>query len=217
MGLHIRDVIDLPATKPPLVVKVGEINDEERKAFHAQEYVITATVAEGLRRVVTSIAESADKGYPGQGIWVSGSFGTGKSHFLSFAGMLLRGEPAAWAREVPGLVAEGSTSPRAILKKCPVFVVPPIAWTGRTISAWACMTPSPGSWRARACLWSSWPTLIASLPGSRVWPLPPGPMADPVRPQPGRGVRAGVPGPQSVARRARAPGPRDRRPHRPAG
>ena len=46
----------------PLVVKVGEINDEERKAFHAWEYVVTDTVAEGLRRVVSNITESADKG-----------------------------------------------------------------------------------------------------------------------------------------------------------
>ncbi|HEY64521.1 MAG TPA: hypothetical protein G4O02_08100 [Caldilineae bacterium] len=120
MPLRIRDVIAIPPTKPPLVVKVGEINDEERKAFHAREYVITDTVAEGLRRVVTSVAESADKGFPGQGIWVSGSFGTGKSHFLSFVGMLLRGEPAAWAREIPGLSADT----RAILEKRPVFVVP---------------------------------------------------------------------------------------------
>jgi len=124
MTLRIRDVIDIPSTKPSLVVKVGEINDDERKAFHAREYVVTDTVADGLRRVVTSVADSADKGFPGQGIWVSGSFGTGKSHFLSFAGMLLRGEPAAWAREVPGLSAEGPTSPRAVLEKRPVFVVP---------------------------------------------------------------------------------------------
>lgn len=74
------------------MVNAGEINDEERKAFHAREYVITDTMAEGLRRVVSSIAESADKGFSGQGVWVSGSFGTGKSHFLSFAGMLLRGD-----------------------------------------------------------------------------------------------------------------------------
>lgn len=124
MTLCIRDVIAIPATKPPLVVKVGEINDEQRKAFHAQEYVITGTVAEGLRRVVSSLAESADKGFPGQGVWVSGSFGTGKSHFLSFAGMLVRGEGAAWAREIPGLAAEGLESPRHVLGKRPVFVVP---------------------------------------------------------------------------------------------
>ncbi|HID90094.1 MAG TPA: hypothetical protein EYP52_10380 [Anaerolineae bacterium] len=120
MTLRIRDVIDIPPTKPPLVVKVGEINDEERKAFHAREHVITDTVAEGLRRVVSSVAESADKGFSGQRVWVGGSFGTGKSHFLSFASMLLRGEPAAWAREIPGL----KDDVRAILEKRPVFVVP---------------------------------------------------------------------------------------------
>ena len=55
MTLRIRDAIDIPPTKPPLVVKVGEINDEERKAFHAREYVITDTVAQGLRRVVSNL------------------------------------------------------------------------------------------------------------------------------------------------------------------
>ena len=34
---------------------------------------------------------------------MDGSFGTGKSHFLSYAGMLLRGEAAAWERDIPGL------------------------------------------------------------------------------------------------------------------
>ncbi len=81
-------------------------------------------MADGLRSVVRNVAESADKGFPGQGIWVSGSFGTGKSHFLSFAGMLLRGEPAAWQREIPGLPAEGPDSPLAVLKQRRVFVVP---------------------------------------------------------------------------------------------
>ena len=51
MTLRIRDVITIPETKPSLVVKVGEINDEQRKTFHAREYVITETVADGLRSV----------------------------------------------------------------------------------------------------------------------------------------------------------------------
>jgi len=37
MTFGIRDVIDIPSAKPPLVVKVGEINDEEREVFHAWE------------------------------------------------------------------------------------------------------------------------------------------------------------------------------------
>lgn len=41
-------MIRIPPTKPPLVVKVSEINDEERKAFHAREYVINDTVAESI-------------------------------------------------------------------------------------------------------------------------------------------------------------------------
>ncbi len=43
-----------PTHQTTLVVKVGEINDEEHKAFHAPEHIITDTVAEGLRRVVTN-------------------------------------------------------------------------------------------------------------------------------------------------------------------
>lgn len=124
MPLRIRDAIDIPAHRPPLVVKVGEINDDERKAFHTREYIITTTVANDLRRVVTSIAESADMGFPGQGIWVSGAFGTGKSHFLSFVGMLLRGEPAAWTRSIPGLSDSEPPEVLAKLQKRPVFVVP---------------------------------------------------------------------------------------------
>ena len=124
MTLCINDVIEIPESKPPLVVKVGEIDDEERKAACAREYVITETVAAGLRVVVKAVAQSADTGFPGQGIWVNGSFGTGKSHFLSFAGMLLRGEPAAWNRNIPGLDAKGDDSPLAQLLRRPAFVVP---------------------------------------------------------------------------------------------
>jgi len=65
----VRPLLE-PGANPDLLT-------EARKAFHAREYVVTDTVAEGLRQVVSSIAESADKGFPGQGVWVSGPFGTG--------------------------------------------------------------------------------------------------------------------------------------------
>ncbi len=42
MTLRIRDVIAIPETKPSLVVKVGEINDEQRKALHARERIIAS-------------------------------------------------------------------------------------------------------------------------------------------------------------------------------
>ncbi len=120
---RVCDIIDIPATKPNLIVKVSEIDDATKRAYHVDEYVITPSVVDGLRGIVQAVAESADKGYPGQGCWVSGAFGTGKSHFMSYLGMLLRGEEVAWEREIPG-VTDLSPSPREKLTKRPICVVP---------------------------------------------------------------------------------------------
>lgn len=124
MALKVRDVIEIPETKPKPFVVVSEINDDELKAYHSREYVITDTVAEGLRAVITNVSESADKGFAGCGVWVAGSFGVGKSHFMSFAGMLLRGERVAWQREIPELSKKDAKSLREKLQKHAVFVVP---------------------------------------------------------------------------------------------
>jgi hypothetical protein len=49
--------IERSANKPSddMARKWHAINDEERKAFHAREYVITDPVAEGLRWVVINL------------------------------------------------------------------------------------------------------------------------------------------------------------------
>ena len=40
-SLNIRDVIEIPSVKPNLVVKVGEINSEQKRLAHVRDYVIT--------------------------------------------------------------------------------------------------------------------------------------------------------------------------------
>lgn len=121
-SLNIRDVIEIPAVKPNLVVKVGEINSEQKRQAHVRDYVITDSIAKELESLVKSIADSAQSGFEGLGIWVDGSFGSGKSHFSTFLGMLLTNEKAAWAKD--HFVIQKLAAYRAILEKYPVFVLP---------------------------------------------------------------------------------------------
>jgi len=120
--LKIKDVIEIPAVKPNLVVKVGEINSEQKRQTHVRDYVITDSIAKELESLVKSIADSAQSGFEGLGIWVDGSFGSGKSHFSTFLGMLLTNDQAAWEKD--HFVIQGLADYRAILEKYPVFVLP---------------------------------------------------------------------------------------------
>jgi hypothetical protein len=120
MDQIIRDVIEIPDRKPSLVIKVGEIGMEERRREYVESYVITELIAKELESLVKSIAESAETGFQGIGVWVDGPYGSGKSHFLSFLGLLLQCDEMAWRR-----LNLSSLDPYLdSLKRYPVFVVP---------------------------------------------------------------------------------------------
>ncbi len=121
-SLNIKDVIEIPEVKPNLVVKVGEINSEQKRQAHVRDYVITDSIAKELESLVKSIADSAQSGFEGLGIWVDGSFGSGKSHFSTYLGMLLTNDQATWEKEYS--VIQQLADYRAILEKYPVFVLP---------------------------------------------------------------------------------------------
>ena len=121
-SMNIKDVIEIPEVKPNLVVKVGEINSEQKREAHVRDYVITDSIAKELESLVKSIADSAQSGFEGLGIWVDGSFGSGKSHFSTFLGMLLTNEKAAWEKD--HFVIQKLADYCAILEKYPVFVLP---------------------------------------------------------------------------------------------
>ena len=92
--MKIRDVIERDlANEPQSVVKVYETG-----VLHTDllEYVLTDQLARAFSRVLEGVVDSARP--PGVetgkvGIWVSGFFGSGKSHFAKLAGHLLGDTP----------------------------------------------------------------------------------------------------------------------------
>lgn len=92
--MKIRDCIERPLSdEPQSVVKVYET---AKLRTDIQEYVLTDRLARDLAEVLAAVIDSARPGFPGTdkvGIWVSGFFGSGKSHFAKLAGHLLADTP----------------------------------------------------------------------------------------------------------------------------
>ena len=70
--------IDRPITG---VVKVGQI-DEDNKKLELQEYVVTRDLMKHFREFFSNYAASIKEPTDEMGVWISGFFGSGKSHFL---------------------------------------------------------------------------------------------------------------------------------------
>jgi hypothetical protein len=96
MATKIKDLIrrDI-AVKVEGVVKVY---DHAALASEIREYVVTDKIEEELKRILdtfTQVSETLRRGGKSRdvvGIWVSGFFGSGKSHFAKVLGFLLQNE-----------------------------------------------------------------------------------------------------------------------------
>ena len=60
--------------------------DEETKWVEIQEYVFTDEIMNGLFRILDAIKNN--RPYDHVGIWIDGYYGSGKSHFLKYIGLL---------------------------------------------------------------------------------------------------------------------------------
>ena len=96
MPTKIKDLIrrDI-SVKVEGVVKVY---DRSSLASEIREYVVTDKIEDDLKRIVdtfTQVSETLRRGGKPRdvmGIWVSGFFGSGKSHFAKVLGYLLQNE-----------------------------------------------------------------------------------------------------------------------------
>jgi len=99
IDLTIRDVFDLPITVPRCIVKIVDFDDEKTLHENIGDYVISATVAEELQLLVERIVSSCVRQEAGEGHYVHGSFGSGKSHFMAILGLILENNPAVWTKD----------------------------------------------------------------------------------------------------------------------
>jgi len=75
------------------VVKVQQ-RDEEIVYQELDEYVVTKELKKHFSRFYENYAQSVDKPTDKMGVWISGFFGSGKSHFLKILSYLLKNQPA---------------------------------------------------------------------------------------------------------------------------
>ncbi len=120
---NIHTVFDLPPTTPPCIVKIQDFDAAQVVQDNMQEYVITPTVGAALTRLVDRIIASCIRQEAGQGHYLHGSFGSGKSHFMSVLGLILENNPVVWQKEHP-VIRSIQQAHQAWLAEHPILVVP---------------------------------------------------------------------------------------------
>ena len=75
------------------VVKVGQ-HDEKVKAEELREYVITRELTKHFEEFFSNYAKSIKTPTDNMGVWISGFFGSGKSHFLKILSYVLDNDSA---------------------------------------------------------------------------------------------------------------------------
>jgi hypothetical protein len=87
------------------VVKLRELdpNSEEVEQL-ARDYVVTPAVEKELPRILDDMKQVFDRGEE-YGRFIHGSFGSGKSHFMTMLSLLVEGAPPAWKKFRPLLNA----------------------------------------------------------------------------------------------------------------
>lgn len=102
MSTLLRDVIAIPerAGAEDYVLRLTDGVGHDRVAATVRDYVVTPALADAFDRAFALVADALLTG-TSRGAFLSGSFGSGKSHFMAVLHALLGHEPAA--RAVPAL------------------------------------------------------------------------------------------------------------------
>lgn len=104
MTLTIREAFDLPSADE--IHALGFVVRLEGAGAGAgagaagivESYVITPHLQQELPRLFSKLRGSIERGEE-MGWFIHGSFGSGKSHFLSYLGLLLEGDGTAWQKD----------------------------------------------------------------------------------------------------------------------
>jgi hypothetical protein len=100
MSTLLREVIDIPeqAGAEDYVLRLTDGVGHDRVAATMRDYVVTDSLADAFDQALGLVEEAVRTGIS-RGAFLSGSFGSGKSHFMAVLHALLGKEPAA--RTVP--------------------------------------------------------------------------------------------------------------------
>ena len=88
--MKIRDLFATPVSdKIEPVIKVGERQDERKLASEVSSYVVTPTIERYLDDMLEHWTDTLRNKTTEIGIWISGYFGSGKSHFAKIFSLLV--------------------------------------------------------------------------------------------------------------------------------
>jgi len=95
----LREVLDIPlqAGAEDYVLRLTDSIEPDEVARTVDEYVVTPALAEAFDAALGLVAEAVTSGVS-RGAFLSGSFGSGKSHFMAVLYALLRDGSSAKAR-----------------------------------------------------------------------------------------------------------------------
>ena len=119
----VNSVFDLPPAVPPCIVKIQDFDAEQVIQENVRDYVITPNVGIALKKLVDRIIASCVRQEAGQGHYLHGSFGSGKSHFMSILGLMLENNPVVWAKE-SDILRDIRNTHQAWLQEHPILVIP---------------------------------------------------------------------------------------------
>ena len=98
----LRDVFDIPEVVSASDYVLQLHTGVDHAGQTVAEYVATESLAEAFDDALGYVGAAVDAGKP-QGVFLHGTFGSGKSHFMAILDLMLRGESRA--RAIPGLQA----------------------------------------------------------------------------------------------------------------
>ncbi len=101
----IQDLVPLPE-RPETVITMDEAIGRKRQET-IKNYVITRNVEHLFTRILSHVVTGV-----GQGFWVLGSYGAGKSHFMSYLTLLIQNDENCWI----GLSPEARAKYQKVLK-----------------------------------------------------------------------------------------------------
>lgn len=91
----IRDIFERQIDRPlEGVIKIGGETDSSKK-MELEEYVVTKQVNEHLKTFFKYYLNTSKNGQGDVGVWISGFFGSGKSHFMKMLSYILDGSEVA--------------------------------------------------------------------------------------------------------------------------